>query len=222
MLFSSGKRTSDPTELFLGNEPIKYVKNVRSLGLIIDNQLTWDAHISNLVGEIYGVLSTLRTTQHLLSRRLKMHLVKTLIVSKILYCSSIYSGCSNESWQKLKICFNDCVRYIFQVPRNQSVSLLVKEVLGASLSQFLDYHSCIQVHKLISGNAPSYLIEKLRVPKLQRNNNLNLPLNYKSKQRQNAFFVRVIKLWNSLESSVKSERKLSIFKKKCLECLTKV
>lgn len=159
----------------------------------------------------------LRYSHQYLSRHLRIYLIKTLIVTKILFCSSIYSGCSNKTWSKLRVCFNDCIRFAFDKNRRENVEIEVEEVLGCSLNVFLDFHSTIQVHKLLSGNGPEYLIEKLEFPRRPRNRMLTFPYHNNTKQRINSFFIRGIKAWNDLKSNQQNEKSLANFKRTYLE-----
>ena len=165
ILFSKKSQQCTQIPLSLNSEQIKYVDKARSLGLILNAKFNWENHIQKITGEIYGTLSMLRASQNITSRNMRAHLVKSLIVPKILYCASIYSGCSNSEWQKLKVCFNNCVRYIYNLTQRDSVSNEVIKILQGTLNQFLDFHSCIQFYKILSGNAPSFVMHHHISPK---------------------------------------------------------
>ncbi|CRK94793.1 CLUMA_CG008287, isoform A [Clunio marinus] len=151
----------------INNEILNYTDNLKILGLIIDSSLAWDGQISKLCGEIYGTLSMLRQTQSLIHLNLKMHLIKSLIVPKFMYCSEIYMGCSRSNWHKLN-------------------------------------------------KTPTYIFEKLHLPRIPRNRLLNLPPSKCSKQHMNGFFVRGPRLWNSLPVGLRMLDSMSAFKQSCL------
>ncbi len=44
---------------------------------------------------------------------MRKKLVISLIVPKFLFASPVYSGTSKGSWDKLKLAFNSCARYVF-------------------------------------------------------------------------------------------------------------
>jgi len=150
---------------------------------------------------------------------MKRHLIKSLIVPKILYCANLFIGMPIMQWNQLKVCFNACVRYVFNLSLRTSVSPYVQDVLGCSLKQLAEFRACIFIHQLIAKQTPSYLYVKLSFPRLQRHKMLSLPASYRSKQRQQSFFVTAPRLWNQLEPALRRIDALSTFKNEYLDGL---
>jgi hypothetical protein len=199
----------------IGGEIIPYCDSARSLGLLIDCQLSWENHISKMCGEIYGGLSMLYQSKSVTPLSTRMRLVKTLLIPKILYCSNIYMGCSRESWDKIILTFNACARYVFNLKRSQSVSSWAMKILECPIEHFVHFRSCLFLFNILRTKCPDYLYCKLIFPTRPRTGNLRFP-EHRTKQYSQSFFIKGVHLWNSLSSKLRLTDSPSEFRRECL------
>lgn len=219
IIFSRKTPPSRVSCLKIGDDVIGYVDCTKSLGLHLSSDLSWKRHVNIICGQVYATLAMLRNSQMLLTTSMKRHLVKSLIVPKILYCSQIFTGMPITQWNVLKVCFNACVRYVFNLSLRTSVSPYVQDVLGCSLKQLAEFRACIFIHQLIAKQTPSYLAEILFFPRFQRHKMLCLPLTTGQKSASNPFFVAAPRLWNQLEPNLRRIESLSTFRDEYLDGL---
>ncbi|CRK87389.1 CLUMA_CG001191, isoform A [Clunio marinus] len=114
----------NPPPIYIGSDIIPYSEDVKSLGLIIDCQLTWQAHITNLCHGINSTLYMLRQTMNITPLNTRKLLVKALIIPRIMYCR-----CNRKCWAIIEKTFNSCIRYAFDLkkfPRGRTLSLPAK------------------------------------------------------------------------------------------------
>lgn len=201
------------------NNIINFVEKVRSLGIILNSKLNFDDHISKLCGEVSSCLGMLYQSKSFTPITLRLKLVKSLIIPKFLYCSYIYFSCSRKNWDKLKVSFNDCARYIFNLNRFDSVSEFSFRILNCDIENYLKFRACLFVFNLLKYQLPNYLFELLIFPRIQRNKLLNLPSKCNSLQYRNSFFVAGIKLWNSINVEIRRIESKEVFRRECLSFL---
>lgn len=214
MVISKTKVIPSPAILF-ANNLITHVESHKTLGLILSNDLSWKAHVIKICNETVASLCSLRHTQYITPQSTKFRLVQALLIPKLLYCSNVFIGCQRSSWDELNKVFNSCLRFIFNIRKSESVTCFKTSLLGCSLEHFFHFQACLFIHNILRKKSPSYLYDKLHFPRIQRSKLLNLPP-FKSKIRQDSFFVLGIRLWNSLSSNLRSIESTSVFRRECL------
>ena len=197
--------------LCLQEKNIEIVDNVKNLGFYINSRLNCSSHISFVISRIYCILRKLWYSASLLSKDLKMKLVRVLITPYLTYMANVYSELDAASSKKLQMVVNNCARYIFNKRKYDNISKYSIQILGCNLSSFFIVRNLILVHAIIYTKEPSYLFNKLTFLKSRRTFNLKVPHhNYLVSSR--LFFVNAVKYWNNLPHHLKLERRSSVFK----------
>lgn len=200
LIFNDEKDASPP--ITLDGLVINYVNSARNLGLFIDNKLKWNEHITQISRKVFGALAMLRQSASFTPQPTRIHLVKSLIVPIIEYCSNIFAGCSCEQWDVLNRCYNACVRYAYGLRKFESLSTKCNEILGCNLKKFIQFRTTVFIHKLIKTQSPFEIFNKLKFMRSARHNQLIIPIN-KKKQRECSFLVNSVKNWNSLPDNIR-------------------
>ena len=65
---------------------VPFVKEVKSLGVILDNKLSWEPHITLIGKKVNRVLYTLRFIRQCTTEALRIKLVQALVVPHLDYC----------------------------------------------------------------------------------------------------------------------------------------
>jgi hypothetical protein len=103
---------------FLG-EPIQWVETARYLGVTLDTQLTWSAHV-NQVGEKaaqrLGVLGALLNRRSGLSFRNDVLIYKQLIRPMMDYACPIWRSAARSHFRKLQVLQFKCLRIATNAP----------------------------------------------------------------------------------------------------------
>ena len=86
---------------------------VKSLGVILDNKLTWESHISLVNKKVNRVLYALRFIRQCTNKDLRFKLLQALVVSHLDYCSVVYLDCSTNLKDIIQRLSNICLRYIY-------------------------------------------------------------------------------------------------------------
>lgn len=202
--------------ILLGGTIIPYTGCVKSLGLLISENLSWERHIGHVCKIIRLTLKKLYLVQHFLPWKSRLKLVKTLIVPHLYYASEIFSGCDAVCHTRLRTTFNAAVRFVYALGRRDHISHLVPTIIGNDLEAVLKYRVVVLLFKIIFNKCPVYLFENIIFGRSIRSKNIMIPC-IRSLAHDRSFYVRATRMWNGLPSSLKSSVSVSRFKRECSE-----
>jgi hypothetical protein len=126
----------------------------------------------------------------------------------------IFSKSSVGIYNRLRIAFNSCARFVFNTPRGEHISHLTEKILGLPLNKFYSYRICCQMFKITNLLCPAYLTDKIRFGHSTRTRILHI-LPHSLTSTANSFFVRGPAMWNSLPISVRTESREGKFRAVC-------
>lgn len=200
--------------IILNGTRVPYCEKVTNLGLIINQDLTWTNQVNQVIKRVYGALSRLWTTANLIPTEIRRRLIMSLVLPLFLHCDVIFSKAQDGLKERLKLAFNSCARYVYNIQRSESISGPVSRVLGMSFEKYLSFRICCQMHRIISTQCPQYLYQKLHVGHSTRLAVLHPP-RHTLTSTANSFFVRGVTLWNLLPVSIRGERRDGAFRTSC-------
>ena len=109
------KSTARPTAP-INQVPIKQVSTVTSLGVHIDENLTWECHVNELSKKrskkIDSGISALKRIRHTVPCNTLLTICNSLVQPHLDYCSSVWGSCSKSLSQKLQKLQNRAARVI--------------------------------------------------------------------------------------------------------------
>ena len=88
----------------LDGHPICRVEHAKSLGLIIDDRLSWSNHIKELCRKISSAIGALRRIRSLISQSTAVQIYNALIQPHFDYCAPVWDGLSSYLCEKLQKC----------------------------------------------------------------------------------------------------------------------
>ena len=80
----------------LGKE-VTIASSARDLGLQVDSTLSFDEHITNTVSSWLGSLCQINRVRHLFGTRTLVNVINVLVISKLYYCSPVWSGTTKKN-----------------------------------------------------------------------------------------------------------------------------
>ena len=86
----------------LDGHPISRVEHTKSLGLNIDDRLSWSNHIKDLCRKISSAIGALRRIRPLISQSTAVQLYNALIQPHFDYCTPVWNGLSSYLCEKLQ------------------------------------------------------------------------------------------------------------------------
>ena len=202
--------------VLINRKQIDREKTVKNLGVIFDENLSFEKHINKIISKSVGKLKHAFRFKNFLSQEAKIIIVESYILSNLHYCDILFQNLSCTFKNKLQKLQNWCIRFIFRVKKYEHVSPYIKKLKTLNVEQRRLSHSLTQMHKLRKNIGPDYLLEKL----VQRNEiheygtrrSSDLVI---SKSRtglhQKKFFNKITKAYNDILTLKNSENK-RIFK----------
>ena len=101
MIFKSRNLNFDHNLINNNNIEIKRVNNVKFLGVVIDENLTWKEHINCISLKISRLIGILNSLKYILPLRILVNLNNSMILSHLTYCNIVWGNCASYLLQKL-------------------------------------------------------------------------------------------------------------------------
>ena len=84
------------TSIYIGQVKIKEVKEIKFLGVTIDNKLSWDTHITYLAKKLRAMVAVINRISSYIQPKNYKTLYHTLFESHLSYCISVWEGVSDK------------------------------------------------------------------------------------------------------------------------------
>ncbi|KAI4879259.1 hypothetical protein NFI96_003947 [Prochilodus magdalenae] len=114
-----------------GNLLITPTENARSLGVILDGQLSFSAHIANLTRSCRFLLYNIRRIRPFLSQEATQLLVQSLVISRLDYCNSLLAGLPLRAIRPLQLVQN--APYLMAMVKSRAVPRALRALSTARL-----------------------------------------------------------------------------------------
>ena len=188
-------------------------KYTRFLGLNIANNLNWEAHIltgkrpllPGLRSQI-GMLSKLKKT---CSPKIRLLLANSLILSRLNYAISIWGNSNITLTKKAQIVINTAARFATNLPKSTKQSTLMESCRWLTMMELTNYHSYIQMWKILNWNCPDYMRNMIQTLP----NNMISTTRPRLKITAQAFRWSTVPKWNLLPDHLREESSIQKFKK---------
>ena len=207
---------SEP-HICLDGHLIERVNSYKCLGVQVDETLSWEAHISEVVSKVAKVLAALRRLRPICPQSTLVAIYKSLILPHLDYCSAVWGCIGNGLSQKLEKLQNRAARIItgsgWDVRSSQILCALKWESLADRRSKQLKS----LMFKTANNLVPEYLSDKFTsVNTIHRHNlrgaqhNLFIP-RPNTEALKKSFRYRGAITWNDLSVEAKQATTLKNF-----------
>jgi hypothetical protein len=98
----------------VSNAVIPLVPTVRSLGVIIDQKLSFDQHVTNICKSCYYYIRSLRHVREPLPGGVAYTVACSLVGSRLNYCNSLFAGLTKSNFNKLQRVQNTLARVVLR------------------------------------------------------------------------------------------------------------
>ena len=196
---------------------IKKVNETKSLGLQIDEHLTWARHVENVSKKIASAIGALKRVRQFIDTNTALKIYGALIQPYFDYCSSVWDGLNITFDNKLQKLQNRAARVITESRYDASASDLFSKLGWDNLSIRRKKHKATLMFKTINELNPPYLHDLFKSRSIGYNLRNSEHTLYVPKPRTNygkrSFSYSGAMLWNELPQSVRAVRSLSQFKR---------
>lgn len=143
----------------LGSSVIQRSTTVRSLGFILDEQLTMSAHISNLTRACFFQLRQLSTVFMSLTPSASAALVHAFVHSRLDYCNAILFGITDKQLRRLQAVQNAAARLLTHTRRHEHISPVLTSLHWLPIRHRILFKVATLMASSLRGCAPEYLAE---------------------------------------------------------------
>ena len=147
----------------VGTHEILFSDKVRNLGFILDSDLTIKQHVIKTCQTDYYELKRISSIRRYLTEGAAKQLVTSCVLSRLDYCNSLLMGSSNSVIQPMQKVQNTAARLILRAPRHINCTPLLQQLHWLPVSERIKYKTACMCYNAITGSAPSYLSELLRL-----------------------------------------------------------
>lgn len=205
--------------LKIDGHDIANVSQQKLLGLLIDDKLTWSAHIENVCSSLSSKISLLRQLANYVSAAVLKKFYQGYILPLIDYASITWSGASSANLERILKLQKRAARIILHTDYTTPSSNMFAELGWQPITKRLAYNKAIFTYKALNGQTPQYISELLkpvaethdRHLRSWSNGTLAVPRS-RTAVFDRSFSVSAPKLWNSLPVAVRNSQTLNGFK----------
>ena len=208
------------SSLIFNNTIFDFVDNQKHLGLTLNSDEKWHAHVDNILTSASRTLDILRSLKYKLCRKSLNQIYLSYLRPLLEYASVVWDGCTlyeKKTLQQIQYEAATC-RLITGLTRSVSNEKLIKEIGWLSLSDRRLFQKAVTMFKIKSGLAPDYLTNLLP-PLVEERTSYSLRnvSNVSTVRRRTELFAKsfqssTVEFWNSLPAAIQNINSLESFK----------
>ena len=202
----------NPGQIKLENKTIEDSKISRTLGLNLQNSLSWEAHLSTgdkaVLPAARKQLGRLYKLRDSLSTRVKLMLVNSLVLSKITYGICLWGHGTSNHLRQAQILMNKAGRFVTGMGRTARGKDIMVQCDWLNVRELASYHTMVQFFKTIRWGAPNAISTRVEIDDdlLVATERPRLLLT------KGAYRVQAVSQWNNLPGTLRNETSISRFK----------
>ncbi len=110
--------------------------SVRNLGVLFDNNLSFDSHVSSICKTAYFHLKSISKLRPMLSKSNAEMLIHAFMASRLDYCNALLGGCSARLINKLQMVQNSAARVLTRTRKYDHISAFNREPVHTALAPY--------------------------------------------------------------------------------------
>ena len=136
---------------------LKPMAELKSLGVILDSRLTFDAHVSAVSKACNYHLWALRHIRHLLTLDVANTVAWSIVDARLDYCNSLLYGAPRSTVAILQWLQNAMARVVQQQPRRTHAEPLLCSLHWLPIKRRINYKIAVLTYKVRAMSTPHYL-----------------------------------------------------------------
>ena len=194
----------------VGEECIRYSREVKNVGVWLDQHMNLNKHINSTVSHCYHLLKNIGRIRNILSKEHTEMLVHAVITSRLDNCNSLLINTSKANLYKLQKVQNAAARLVVRGKKRTPITETLKDLHWLKVESRIVFKILLLVYKVIHGQCSKNL-------KVRFKNTSGRPIletkGFKTKYGRRTFSYAGPKLWNALPPNVRAEDNIETFKK---------
>ena len=209
-----------PSAVTINDCSVSISTSVRSLGVILDQSLSFEKQVSNICKIAYLELRRISSVRHLLSTDATKTLICAFVLSRIDYCNSLLAGLPKYLIERLQRIQNHAARVVCRAGKYDHTSPLLHSLHWLSVSNRISYKISTLTFSSLFENGPSYLSDLLQIYTPSRqlrscaDDRILRQSQFRTKTGERSFSFQAPAVWNKLPYSLRHSDSISSFKAK--------
>ena len=206
------------TGVKVAGSDITFSVQLKSLGVTLDQNLSFDHHVGNIVKASNFNIRALRHIRPVLDRTVANTIACSIVSTRLDYCNSLLYGTSVKNVSRLQRVQNALARVVSGTRRRDHITPVLRDLHWLPVPQRIQYKVALITHKTLSTGQPRYLrslITEYKPPRHLRSEGQRLlkkPSKFGSVLASTAFSRASVSVWNSLPEEVRNAEQLNTFK----------
>ena len=214
MIFSKKRKAYGEIEstIKMNNVILEQVKSIKFLGVIVSDNLNWDAHKLHIQQKIQKSLGILYRCRQIMNIEECINMYKTFIVPYLMYCLPVWGGTVSSQHDPIIKSQNKVLRILTTTKRTEdawshvrNTVLPIKELYKLEVAKFCYKHSRKLLPTIFSNTVmPTFAF---RVHNISTRHSIYHNYQFQSHQLStkayNSFTTNCVRIWNSVPNLLK-------------------
>jgi hypothetical protein len=150
IVFKQKNKMNVQLDLYVNSTAINRTDNIKYLGLVIDEGLSWNLHVEGKINKISPLVGVMRRSE-VFERKVKHIVYHTFIMPHVSYGLLVWSQCAAQVRSAMQRVMNKALKHIHGLKRNTSTVELYQMTNELNLEQKIILEKAKYIHKIING-----------------------------------------------------------------------
>ena len=221
LILGSNQRLSkiekDDLNVSIDGVKLQQVTSCKHLGVIIDENLSWNDHVESIVKKSRSGLYMLNKVKPYVPSNTMNMIYNSLLAPYFDYCDVIWGTCNSTTRHKVQKMQNRAAKIITGGTWYDSSTAALNTLHWYNIKERYEFHLATAMYKIINGHTPSYLCNRFHVKtsgyELRGHKRLTIPIP-KTEFKKRSISYSGATLWNSMTDDLKTACNISQFRAK--------
>ena len=144
------------------NSTVSPSQSVKSLGLTLDNTLSFSANIKAVTRSCRFMLYNIHRVQPYLTQEAAQVLIQALVLSRLDYCNSLLTGLPACTIKLLQLIQNAAAPLVVNLPKFSHVPPLLRTLYWIPVDAHIHYNTLVLAYGAARETAPPYIQAMLK------------------------------------------------------------
>lgn len=153
------RKFAEGTVVKVAGSDIPFAAKLKSLGIILDRNLTFDQHVQSVVKSCNYHIRAFRHIRPLLSREVSKSIACSVVGSRLDYCNALLYGATGKNIARLQKIQNSLARVVTGAGHRASIRPVLKDLHWLPIAERVRYKVALVTYRTLATGQPQYLAD---------------------------------------------------------------